>query len=219
MKDNIRAIVLISMVLLMIAAFCSLINNSYMLTVILSFIIAAIAAGCLIMHFASPKSDVDLYYDFLKKIKKAFLSIIVSSEKIPDIKGKTIVYVSTIDDLVDISEKVRKPIYYIEGDYTCDFILLHENEANVYILKANDELTSKFEEYIKEQEELEKNIKNSKILEDIYKTTIIEIPDGSLYKVSPIKNKEKREEKKKNVLDSLQLPKMKQMQIPKLKRK
>lgn len=216
MKENIRLIALVVTFLLIIGAFCSLVNNSYLLTIILSFIVVTVLGVIALVYFTKPKTEEAMYTAFLKKIKKAFLTILISSAEIPNLSDKTIVKVSSIDDLVDISENVRKPIYYVEDENACDFILFHNDQACVYTLKMYEESTSKLEEYLKDLEEKKKKEEkktDTTILEDLEKTTIIKITDGSLFKVSPLKDKDIREEKEKKFLEDLRndvLPKLKE---------
>ncbi len=155
------------------------------------------------------KTNEEKYQAFLKKIKKAFVSLLVSSYDIPDLKDKILVNVENIDDLVDTALSVRKPIYYIEQEDMCDFILLHDDQACIYTLKASSDKKSRLENYLLELEESKKK-KDTKFLEDIDKTMIIETGDGNLFKVSPIKGKEERE-RKRNIFDTIQLPKLKRI--------
>ena len=155
------------------------------------------------------KTNEEKYQAFLKKIKKAFVSLLVSSYDIPNLKDKILVNVENIDDLVDTALSVRKPIYYIEQEDMCDFILLHDDQACIYTLKASSDKKSRLENYLLELEESKKK-KDTKFLEDIDKTMIIETGDGNLFKVSPIKGKEERE-RKRNIFDTIQLPKLKRI--------
>ena len=115
------------------------------------------------------KTNEEKYQAFLKKIKKAFVSLLVSSYDIPNLKDKILVNVENIDDLVDTALSVRKPIYYIEQEDMCDFILLHDDQACIYTLKASSDKKSRLENYLLELEESKKK-KDTKFLEDIDKT-------------------------------------------------
>lgn len=179
------------------------------------FILALVIGGWFLAKFVldkkRPVNDDDMYYGFLKEIKKAFNNILIDVTDVPEIGNRILVKLNNIDDLVDISETARKPIYYIDNDKTCDFILLHDDEYCVYTLKATEDLVSVFDKYYVEYERKNKK-ENTKILEDLDKTTIIKIQDGSSFKVSPLKERDLRKAKEKEFLEN-----MKDELLPKLK--
>ncbi len=179
------------------------------------FLILMVVIGIIIIIYNKKKkqsiTDEEKYINFLKTINKAFNNVLICVNDIPKLKNKTLVRLNHIDDLVDISEKVKKPIFYIEGNESCDFILLNKEEYCIYTLKVNEEVESSFDKYYKSYVEENEN-NNTKILEDLDKTTIIKISDGSSFKVSPLKEKDIREMKEKEFLKSL-----KEEMLPKLK--
>ena len=69
------------------------------------------------------------------------------------------------------------------------------NELIIYILKVNEKLITKYElqimRYLKNKKDNKPS--NKKILEDLEKTTFIQLKNNKIYKVSPI-----REEKRDN---------------------
>lgn len=136
-------------------------------------------------------SEEDMYDEYLRKIKKAFKKLLISISDVPDINKKALIKINHIDDLVDISLRIKKPIYYIEkNNRTCDFILIDNKEYNIYTLKVNEDLSSSFDEYIKELEKKKKKI-NLNMFEDLEKTTIIKIPNGDTFKISPLKKRKR----------------------------
>lgn len=153
--------------------------------IIIIFIIVFIVGY--VMVSKQPMSEMEYYSRFLKVIKKSFNNILISITYIPDIDNKTLVRLNNIDDIVDISLRIKKPIYYIEDENkSCDFILINNDEYCIYTLKLNENIISIFDEYYEIYSEVNKK-ENTKLLEDIDKTTIIKIHDGSSFKVSPMK--------------------------------
>lgn len=158
--------------------------------------IVAITIGliAIILYFVNKNknlTDEEMYDNYLRKIKRAFRKLLISISDIPDINKKSVIKINHIDDLVDISLRVKKPIYYIEKDNrTCDFILIDDKEYNIYTLKVNEDLSSSFDEYIKELEKKKKKI-NLNMFEELEKTTIIRIPNGDTFKISPLKKRQK----------------------------
>ena len=96
-----------------------------------------------------------------------------------------------MEDLIDAQIEIRKPIYYmIEGEDSCSFVLVDNNEVCIFILKQNEQVESPLELIINEYEK--NNDIDESLLEDIEKTTIIKLNNMKSFKVSPYK-KEKKE--------------------------
>lgn len=179
--------------------------------IIIALVVGTIVAVKFIKDKKKPKTNEEMYKAFLKEINNAFNNILIDITYIPEIGERTLVRLNNIDDLVDISETIRKPIYYIENKSTCDFILLNNDEYCLYTLKAEETKTSEFDKYYKEYEENNKK-GDANLLEDLSKTTIIKIPNGSSFKVSPLKERDIREQKEKEFFQAMRkefLPKLK----------
>lgn len=147
----------------------------------------------LITYILENKDEESIYKSKLKKALKNYDAILVESQKFPELKGKNIIKVTNLDDLIDAQIEIRKPIYYmIENETSCSFVLLDTNEACVYILKQNEEIVSPLEQIIEEYEKKKNGDDDSSLLEDIEKTTIIKLKNKTL-KVSPYrKNKDEK---------------------------
>ena len=153
--------------------------------------IVLILSITLIIYITNTRSEEAIYRSNLKKTLKTYDAILVQSHNFPELKGKNIIKVTNIDDLVDAQLEIRKPIYYmIEGEDSCSFVLLDNSEACIYIMKQNEEVESPLELIIAEYEK--HNDIDASLLEDIEKTTIIKLNNMKSFKVSPYrKNKEK----------------------------
>ena len=151
----------------------------------------------LITYILENKDEESIYKSKLKKALKNYDAILVESQKFPELKGKNIIKVTNLDDLIDAQIEIRKPIYYmIENETSCSFVLLDTNEACVYILKQNEEIVSPLEQIIEEYEKKKNGDDDSSLLEDIEKTTIIKLKNKTL-KVSPYrKNKDEKSTEK-----------------------
>ena len=153
----------------------------------------------LITYILENKDEESIYKSKLKKALKNYDAILVESQRFPELKGKNIIRVTNMDDLIDAQIEIRKPIYYmIENETSCSFVLLDTNEACVYILKQNEEIVSPLEQIIDEIEKKKNNDDDSSLLEDIEKTTIIKLKNKTL-KVSPYRKNKTEESEKKNV--------------------
>lgn len=153
----------------------------------------------LITYILENKDEESIYKSKLKRALKNYDAILVESQRFPDLKGKNIIRVTNMDDLIDAQIEIRKPIYYmIENETSCSFVLLDTNEACVYILKQNEEIVSPLEQIIDEIEKKKNNDDDSSLLEDIEKTTIIKLKNKIL-KVSPYRKNKTEESEKKNV--------------------
>ena len=159
-------------------------------------ILAFTIAGVLLLFgltsvFKSSNPTVQ-YESTVQDILNTFDSILVKSTSVPELDGRNIVMVMSIDDLVDAQLEIRKPICYIKQTESCSFVLLDEKEAYIYIHKLKDDVVSPVEIAIKEQKIKKKSKEemDSEMLREIEKTTVVKLSNQKSYKVSPIRKKE-----------------------------
>lgn len=160
------------------------------------FIVSATITGVLfiyLLYLVFDKTDeVSIYNKKLKKILKAYDSILVYTKDEIKLNDQNIIFVKKFDDLLKSQEELSKPILYVEEEKSSAFILLDGNELLVNIMKLNDEVDSRTENRFiafinkcKQQKDVD-----PKILDDLDKTTIIQLNNNKAYKISPIrKNK------------------------------
>ena len=195
MSDNKKIITISSIVALVILAIViiiTLINGLVGFGLILGalFLILTI---CLGIYLREDPDEYATYIKNKKKILKTYNSIIVEVEDIPNIAGKNIIKVKSIEDLVDAQLELREPIYYKNDSDSSFFMLLHYNEACIYILRMNENVVSPTEQsikYMKEDSE-EKGKDQESILENIEDTIVYKLDELRSFKISPIRNKEK----------------------------
>jgi hypothetical protein len=195
MSDNKKIITISSIVALVILAIViiiTLINGLVGFGLILGalFLILTI---CLGIYLREDPDEYSTYIKNKKKILKTYNSIIVEVEDIPNIAGKNIIKVKSIEDLVDAQLELREPIYYKNDSDSSFFMLLHYNEACIYILRMNENVVSPTEQsikYMKEDTE-EKSKDQENILENIEDTIVYKLDELRSFKISPIRNKEK----------------------------
>jgi hypothetical protein len=202
MKREKTIILTIILIALMIIEFILFNQHLFSYSIIVMPIIIILTIY-LITYIYENRDEQSIYKSKLKRALKNYDAILVESQRFPDLKGKNIIRVTNMDDLIDAQIEIRKPIYYmIENETSCSFVLLDTNEACVYILKQNEEVTSPLELIIAELEKKNHKDDDSSLLEDIEKTTIIKLKNKTL-KVSPYRKnkdekKEESKEKKKN---------------------
>ncbi len=88
------------------------------------------------------------YNSDLKRILKTYSGVLVETSK-PALEGKNIIYVTNIVDLVDAQIEMRKPIYYMIEESSCSFVIIDNDVALFYIIKENENVINKYEEYAK----------------------------------------------------------------------
>ena len=194
MNDNKKTITICSFIALIVLAvviIITLLNKLYGFSIILGtlFIVLTVFLGIYL------KETPDEYTTFIKnkrRILRTYNSIIVEVESIPNIAGKNIIKVKTIEDLVDAQLELREPIYYKNDNDSCFFILLHYNEACIYILKLNEDVISPTEQSIRYMKEEPDNKKES-LLENVENTIVYKLDELRSFKISPIRNQEKIE--------------------------
>lgn len=189
MKNNQMLIIKIFFIITLIFAIYLFFNN-YMGYGIL---VLAISVASLVIIYSGNKNLNNKYVSKLKQIFRTYDSVLVESKSVPSIKDKNVILVNSIEDLIDAQIELRKPIYYFKQSSTCSFTLFDQDQALIYILKEDENLTSPIEIEIKDSKiktDKDKNVIDSEILEEINKTTIVKLPNTKSYKVSPIRKKE-----------------------------
>lgn len=205
MKRNIKIVLLLIGLIVFLAATCYLYLNDMLTYAIVSGAFSIVFAFCLIGYITNTRSEEAIYKSNLKKTLNCYDAILVQSHNFPELKGKNIIKVANLEDLVDAQLEIRKPIYYmIEGEDSCSFVLLDSNEACVYVMKQNEDVVSPLELIIAEYEK--NNDVDTSLLEDIEKTTIIKLNNSKSFKVSPYRKEadDEKEEIKSNQAEEVQ---------------
>jgi len=186
MKRIIKITILIVALIASVIIGLYLYKNELQTYALISAAVALVLFITLITYTVNTRSEEAIYNSTLKKVLNNYDAILVESHNFPDLKGKNIIKVTNMEDLVDAQIEIRKPIYYmIEGEDSCSFVLLDNNEACIYILKQNENVTSPLELIISEYEK--HNDIDASLLEDIERTTIIKLNNMKSFKVSPYK--------------------------------
>ena len=165
---------------------------------ILAFTVS-IVFGLFGLHFGFDNRNPDQVYESkVKDMINTYDSILLKCNTVPNIDGRNIIKVETMDDLVDAQYEIRKPICYLKQSESCAFILLDEKEVYVYIEKLHEDVLSPVEIEINNMKfrKKENSDIDSEMLQDIDKTTIIKLSNKKSYKVSPIRKNKEEEEKK-----------------------
>lgn len=161
-----------------------------------SILFYTISVVCLIVGvhaFVYNRTPDSIYNHTVKSILNTFDSILVRSSSVPNLEGRNIVMVMSIDDLVDAQFEIRKPICYLKQTESCSFVLLDDKEAYVYIEKLRDDVLTPVEIAINElklQNKKQVDI-DSEMLQDIERTTVVKLSNQKSYKVSPIRKQQK----------------------------
>ena len=195
MKDNFKGIVLL---IVAAAAGFSADMNGYS---IICFTVAGIALIFGVKFLFETSNPTRLYESNVRNILNTFDSILVKSNTVPKLEGRNIIYVESMDDLIDAQLEIRKPICYYKQTESCSFALLDDKEAYIYIEKLSPDVVSPLEIEIKENKLKTKNADemDSEMLRDIEKTTIVKLSNKKSYKVSPIRKDKKKEENKEEI--------------------
>ena len=190
-KKTITICAIVADIILAAIILITLMNDFTGLAIVFSalFIILTI---CLGIYLREEPDEFSAFVKEKKRILRVYNSVIVEVEDIPNIAGKNIIKVKTIDDLVDAQLELREPIYYKNDNDSCFFLLLHYNEACIYILKMNDSVVSPTEQSIRFMKE-EPTPKSENILEKLENTVVYKLDELRSVKISPVKTEEKIE--------------------------
>lgn len=195
---------------------CVLIFSDAIMYAILTGTISFVLLVLFIMNLISNKDETSIYNSVLNNIIKTYDAVLINSENIPEIDDRNVIMVNSIEDLIDAQAEIRKPIYYKKEIDSCSFLLLDDKEACIYILKINDEVVSPLEVVLYEKMDKKNNKSDdAKLLDDIDKTTIIKLENNKSFKVSPIRDKAKKDEE---ISDKELLGLLKEEYMPKLKK-
>lgn len=88
------------------------------------------------------------YEKKVNKILKTYNSVLVKCKNIPTLSDKNIIMVDSIGGMVNAQIETRKPILYFQENICTSFMLLDEQEAYIYIVKANANIQSEVEHEI-----------------------------------------------------------------------
>ena len=181
-----------------------LIKNNY---INYALIVFAIAVSFIIQELTyrfTGDTKEEKYETKLKKILKTYDSVLVETRKVPVIDSEKVILVNSLDDLIDAQLELRKMIYYFKQSDNCSFVLFDQNQANIFILKRNEEVISPLEIEINNNKIKNKNNNKNDIdeetLNEIDKTTIIKLPNDKAYKISTVRKQKKSNLKKDKFL-------------------
>ncbi len=184
-RENVILLVVIELILLLITGLLFF-NHLTMYTIFFATF-SVVMLIFILLYMFNNKDEKSIYLSKLKNIMKTYDSVLVSSEELPNLKGKNILMVSSLEDFIDAQAEIRKPIYYKRDVDSCSFVIVDNKEACVHILKTNKDIISpletKIEELVKENN---KKPRKKSLLENIEKTTIIKLDNLRSYKVSPV---------------------------------
>lgn len=104
-------------------------------------LIAALVATVKLIRFLNKIKVKGTEYDrILGTILKDYEGIVARVKKVPDFSGRTVVELESFDEILDISEKLDKPILFIEMHKRQKswFLVVNGNEIYKYALKLVD---------------------------------------------------------------------------------
>ena len=187
--------------------------NKY--TIVLVVIGLLLLIGTIIC-LLNEKDEDSLYNSTIRNILKTYESVLVRTKNIPELKGKKVLILPSIEEMSNAQIEIQKPIYYYREEECTSFFITTVDEVLLYINKLNEDIKSSTEILLKEIEDEEQKIStnsaNASLLEGIEKTTIIRINglnEYKTYKVSPIRDEEEKKEVVVDIPDDIELPKEK----------
>ena len=175
-----------------------LLSTEYASYAILTATVAVIFVSYAVIFYNDTKDHYSLYKNKLRKLINTYDSVLVKSEKLPDMENHNIIRVASMEDLIYAQMVIKKPIYFYEEERSCSFVLIDNPEICVYILKADSGAVTTTEiiiEEIRKQPEQKVDFDHA-ILADIENTTIIKLDNKKTYKVSPYRPGEQQVTKK-----------------------
>lgn len=194
--DNKKSIIIGSIVALVILAIVLLITFTtelygFFVVLLTLFVILLISLG---FYIKEKPDEYSVFQKEKKRILKTYSSAIIEVENLPNIAGKNIIKVKSMDDLVDAQLELREPIYYKNDNDSCFFLLLHYNEACIYILRLNPDVISPTEQSLRFiQMDDSKQLNYESLLDNIENTLVLKLDELRSVRISPVRNRKKIE--------------------------
>lgn len=115
-------------------------NKIYYALFIISAIIAALFAVKAVRFINKIRVKGTEYDKILSRILKDYEGVVARVKKVPDFSNNTLVELETFDEILDISERLDKPILFIEmhKHQKSWFLVVNNNEIYKYVLKLVD---------------------------------------------------------------------------------
>ncbi len=106
----------------------------------ISLVLALVATVKLVRFLNKIKTKGTEYDRILATILKDYEGIVARVKKVPDFNGRTVIELESFDEILDISEKLDKPILFIEmhKHQKSWFLVVNHNEIYKYALKLVD---------------------------------------------------------------------------------
>jgi len=204
MKENVLGFILLGVAFLILIAGLVMLKTAFSNYAIIAYAAAAVLGFVGIYYIITNISPQAAYDSSVRSVLNTYDSVLVQSNKVPNLEGRNIVYIGTMDDLIDAQLEIRKPICYVKQSESCSFVLLDEKEAFVHIMKISPDVLSPLEIEIKENDLKVKNKDemDAEMLKEIEKTTIVKLSNQKSYKVSPIRKKKKEQTEEIEELES-----------------
>lgn len=190
MKTSMKGIILVFLAILFSLAGIYLMNVNLKGYSIFAISVSLVLLFMGITYIIDNSSPERVYASNIKEILNTFDSVLVKSNNVPNLEGRNIIILESIDDLVDAQLEIRKPICYLKQNESCSFILFDEKEIYICIEKLNDEVVSPVEielDNIKAKNR-NSNEMDTSMIKDIDKTTIVKLSNKKSYKISPIRD-------------------------------
>ncbi len=197
MKKNVLGFILLGVAFLILILGLIILKTKFSSYAIIAYVVAAVVGFVGIYYIITNSNPKVAYESAVRSVLNTYDSVLVQSNQVPKLEGRNIVYIGTMDDLIDAQLEIRKPICYVKQSESCSFILLDEKEAYVHIMKLSADVLSPLEIEIKENDLKVKNKAemDAEMLKEIERTTIVRLSNQKSYKVSPIRKKKEEEQK------------------------
>ncbi len=152
MRKGTKSIILLLLLFITISSSIVLYMAELYEYLIIDISVLLIVLVLLLLHIFKKTDDFSIYNSNLKKMLKRYDTILVETSTIPDLDGKNVMIITNIEDLIDASVEIRKPIYYKKEKTYCNFILLDNQDVSIYLLKLYDRETP-IEKFIKDKKQ------------------------------------------------------------------
>lgn len=159
-------------------------SKQFIACLLMGIVSIIIGTAFFVLYFIF-KSDKTLYKDRLKELLEKYKEILQESVTMPNLEGKKVIIVGSMDELLILQKQLKKTIYYKKELGCCAFFLMDSDEVGIYILKVNDGVISDLEMIMSDVN----NNGFGKVFAAINKNVVIKLENSRVFKISSTTSK------------------------------
>lgn len=134
---------------------------------IVGFTISILMFIFIIVYIHNSKSDELVEFEKeIEYILKKYDQLLIESNGCIEIEAKNVIEVTSLKQLLKVSNRTNKSIYYIKEETSCTFFIYDNVDLIIFIKKLDNDTLSAFDILLNEREQQENKTVKDEILEE-----------------------------------------------------